>query len=44
MKGYKLQCVSKGIVGKENEYHVTWTASGVQYRSYVRVNAASNLQ
>lgn len=37
MTGYKLQCVSKGTVeANVVEYHVTWTSSGIQYRSYVK--------
>ena len=37
MGGSKIQCVSKGQVEKNAiEYHVTWTALGTQYRSYVR--------
>lgn len=37
MTDYKLQCVSRGLI--ENnvvEYHVTWSAHGLQYRSFVR--------
>ena len=37
MKGYKLQCISRGVIDAEvTEYHVTWTTSGVQYRAYVK--------
>lgn len=44
MQGYRLQCVSKGQINEYVEYHITWSSSGKQYRSYVRVelkNAAN---
>ena len=43
MEGYKIQCVSKGEVDSNAEYHVTWTSQGTQYRSYVK-SFSSTLQ
>jgi hypothetical protein len=45
MDNYKLQCVSKGLLSKYTEYHITWLSDGKQYRSFVRSdnNNAANI-
>lgn len=42
MTDYKLQCVSRGLLQNNvNEYHITWTSRGIQYRSFVKSYAGS---
>lgn len=37
-----MQCVSKGMLEKHTEYHITWSNAGRQYRSFVRADNANS--